>query len=189
MPKKHGFSTALRILLATNAMILLAGAMLGPIYALFVEEIGGDLLDASFAGGLFALAAGITTFVSGKYSDKSNNAKQIVAFGYATMGIGFLLYTTVSSILTLFLVQILIGFGEAVYSPAFDVLYSKHLDGGEAGKEWGAWEAMNYFTAAIGAAAGGLVVTYLGFQTLFSIMAALCFASAIYIYKLSNGTL
>ena len=51
-------------------MILLAGAMLGPIYALFVEEIGGNLLDASFAGGMFALAAGITTFISGKYSDK-----------------------------------------------------------------------------------------------------------------------
>jgi len=39
----------LRILLVTNAMILLAGAMLGPIYAIFVEKVGGNLLDASIA--------------------------------------------------------------------------------------------------------------------------------------------
>ena len=33
---------ALKILLSTNAIILLAAAMLGPIYAIFVEEIGGS---------------------------------------------------------------------------------------------------------------------------------------------------
>ena len=53
------FNRALRILLSTNGMILLAGAMLGPIYALFVDKIGGDLMDASIAGGIFALVAEI----------------------------------------------------------------------------------------------------------------------------------
>lgn len=66
------FRKGLNILLFTNAMILLACAMLGPIYALFVEEVGGDLLDASFAGGAFAIAAGVTTLISGRYTDKVN---------------------------------------------------------------------------------------------------------------------
>ncbi len=64
------FNKALRILLSTNAMILMAAAMLGPIYALFVEGLGGDLMDASIAGGVFAFVAGLTTLISGKYSDK-----------------------------------------------------------------------------------------------------------------------
>ena len=68
--KKIFLNKALRILLATNAMIIVAAAMLGPIYALFVKDIGGDLLDASIAGGILALVAGITTLTSGKYSDK-----------------------------------------------------------------------------------------------------------------------
>lgn len=55
---------ATHILLATNGAVLISAAMIGPIYALIVERVGGDLLDASIAGGVFALAAGITTFLS-----------------------------------------------------------------------------------------------------------------------------
>ena len=73
---------AARILLGTNAMILLAGAMLGPIYALFVEDIGGDLLDASIAWAVFALAAGFTTLITGKYADKIKESELILVLGY-----------------------------------------------------------------------------------------------------------
>lgn len=181
----HRFlNKALRVLLATNALILLAVAMLGPIYALFVEEIGGDLLDASMAGMFFALAAGITTFLSGKFSDHLRHGEKMVTLGYVIMGIGFLLYRFVDSIYFLFAVQILIGFGEAIYSPAFDRVYSVHLNVKKAGEQWGAWEAMNYFTAAIGAFVGGLIANAFGFQVLFVVMAALCFVSAIFLSRL-----
>ena len=90
--KQFLFNKALRILLITNGLVLLASAMLGPIYALFVENIGGDLLDASLTGGLFALAAGITTLVAGRFADKNKRGDLIVVFGYTLMGIGFLLY-------------------------------------------------------------------------------------------------
>lgn len=89
---KHLFNRSLRILLATNAIILFAGAMLGPIYALFVEDIGGSLLDASIAGGMFALAAGITTLVSGRYADKIKENEFVVVAGYLIMALGFYFY-------------------------------------------------------------------------------------------------
>lgn len=187
--KKRFFNKPLRILLVTNSLILLAGAMLGPIYALFVEKIGGDLLDASLAGALFALAAGLTTLISGKYSDSIKENELIIVLGYVIMGAGFALYTLVDSIIFLFVVQIIIGLGEAIYSPAFDAQYSKHLDGHKSGKQWGAWEAVNYFAAAFGAAIGGIIATLFGFQILFITMATLCFGSAIYIYFLPRKVL
>jgi predicted MFS family arabinose efflux permease len=184
-----GKNKPLRILLFTNSMILLSAAMLGPIYALFVERIGGDLMDASIAGSIFALVAGLTTFVSGKYSDRVKESELIVALGYTIIGCGFLLYTVADSIYFLFMIQAIIGLGEAIYSPAFDSLYSKHLDGDKSGAQWGAWESMNYFSIACGASIGGLIVTYLGFDTLFILMGTLSIGSALYILQLKREEL
>ena len=183
------FNRALRILLVTNGLILLAGAMLGPIYALFVEEIGGDLLDASLAGGIFALAAGITVLISGRYADKIKENELIIVLGYVIMGIGFLLYTQVNSIISLLLIQVLIGFGEAIYTPAFDAQYSKHLNKHKFGRQWGAWEALMYFSTAAGAVIGGFIASYLGFNALFIIMGILSLASALYIWILPRKVL
>lgn len=183
--RKQIFNKALKILLATNGLILIAGAMLGPIYALFVEQVGGDLLDASIAGGLFALSAGLVSLVFGRLSDEMRHSEWVMVLGYGLIGLGFLLYLFVDSVLFLFAVQVIIGFGEAIYSPAFDKLYSLHLVDGKGGTEWGAWESMNYFTAAFGALAGGLIVNRFGFNAMFIVMAVLCYLSASYLYLLS----
>lgn len=159
--------------------------MLGPIYALFVEEIGGSLLDASIAGAIFAFTAGLVTILSGKLSDKVRQSELIMILGYVLMGTGFFLYQFVDSVMFLFSIQILIGFGEAIYSPAFDKLYSAHLDKGKSGTQWGAWEGMNYFTTAFGALVGGLIVTRFGFNAIFIIMAVLSYISAVYLFLLS----
>jgi len=187
--KRILFNRALRILLTTNGLILLAAAMLGPIYALFVKNIGGNLLDASLTGGFFALAAGLTSLIAGKFADKNKRDELIVATGYAVMGLGFFLYIFVNSIWFLFGVQILIGSAQAFYIPAFDALYSKHITKRKAGREWGAWESLNYFSIAVGAIVGGFIVTKFGFTPIFAIMSALSLISAIYIYRLHKRVL
>lgn len=183
------FNRALRILLATNGTILIAAAMLGPIYAIFVERLGGDLLDASYAFAIFAAVAGLVTLVSGKYADKLKEPERVIALGYAIMGVGFFGYIFADSVIFLFVLQVVIGLGEAIYSPAFDATYSKHLTDRRSGRQWGAWEAINYFTAAAGAVTGGLLVTFLGFNTMFVIMGLMCVASAVYILRLPRRVL
>jgi MFS family permease len=177
------------ILLMTNSLILVAGAMLGPIYALFVEKVGGNLLDASYAFSTFALVAGIVTLISGKYSDKIKENELIVVFGYGIMGLGYFGYIFVNSIWSLLIVQIIIGLGEAIYVPAFDALYSKHLDKERRGRTWSLWEAINYFTMAIGAVIGGFLVVVLGFNSMFITMGLLCFISMAYIFSLPRAVL
>ena len=140
-------------------------------------------------GGSIALVAGLTSLISGKYSDKIKENELIIVLGYSIMGIGFLLYFWVNSVIFLFIVQAIIGIGEAIYSPAFDSVYSKNLNSNKFGRQWGAWESMNYFTTAFGAITGGGLVTLFGFQTLFVVMSVLCFGSAFYIYHLKRSIL
>jgi len=183
------FNRAIRILLITDSIVSLATAMLGPIYALFVEKVGGDLMDASIAGAIFALVAGIVTLISGKYTDKFKEKELIIALGYGIVGLGFLLYFWVNSVFFLFLVQAIIGLGEAIYSPAFDSVFTQHTTKTKAGVEWGSWEASYYFTTAAGALLGGLLVAVFSFKFLFLVMAALSFGSGLYILHLKRSIL
>jgi MFS family permease len=169
-------------------MILLASAMLAPIYAVFVSEVGGDILDASFAYGVFAAAAGIASLVVGRISDRLSK-KGVIITGYLLMAVGFLAYTQVSTVKELLLIQILIGVGEAIYSPAFDALYSKNLDHGKGASEWGAWESLNYFSITIGAIGGGLIVKYFGLDAMFMSMSLLAFMSVLYLLRLPRKSL
>ncbi len=179
---KNIFNRALRVLLLSSWIFLLAGAMMGPIYAIFVEKIGGNLLDASFTGGIFSFVAGITAILSGSITDRLKENELMIVLSYILMGIGFFLYIFVHSIKALFLVQIFTGFSEALYYPALDAVYSKHLSKGNQGKQWGMWEAVDYFAIAVGAWVGGVIASYLGFHVLFLVMSFLCFISAFYVF-------
>ncbi|MFH8080979.1 MAG: MFS transporter [Candidatus Aenigmatarchaeota archaeon] len=180
---------AINILLFTNAIVMIAGAMLGPIYAIFVEEVGGDILDASITGSIFFLATGITSIFSGKYVDKIKDPELILVAGYLITSVGYIFYIFVNSVWSLLIVQVIIGFAEAIYWPAYDAIYSRHVSLKKVGKEWGFWEATSRFSIAIGSLIGGFIVYNFGFDTLFISMSLLSFSSAIYIYFLPRNIL
>ncbi|MFH1405056.1 MAG: MFS transporter [Patescibacteria group bacterium] len=187
--KQYFHIKALRMLVATNALILVAAAMLAPIQAIFVEKIGGNILDAGFAMAIFSLSAAVTVLLSGRMADKYKRPDLVVMLGYIIMGIGFLLFLFASSVWFLFVIQIILGIGEAIYSPAFDAMYSKHLDKKNAGSQWSNWEAMNYLTVTGGAAVGGLIADHFGFDALFIVMVLLAFFSALYMIVLGKKSL
>lgn len=89
----------------------------------------------------------------------------------------------------LFLVQIFSGFVRTISAPAFDTLYSRHLDKGSTGQEYGIWEASFFITAGIGSMAGGLLVTEFGFEGVFIGMAILAMLAACYVAALPKNTL
>lgn len=153
-----------KLLLLTDAFFLLSGGLLGPIYALYVQKIGGDLLDASSTFAIFMMTAGIVVFLLGMWEDKAKHQKKFVIAGYGIAMIGSLGYLFVTSTVGLFVVQAVLGFAVALKNPAYDALFSgspKHLT-----LAWGEWEAINYFALGIGAFAGGVIATQFGFQVL-----------------------
>ncbi|MDZ4228231.1 MAG: MFS transporter [Candidatus Levybacteria bacterium] len=154
-----------KILLISDAFYILSGALMGPIYALYVEKIGGDLLDASTTFALFMLTAGIVVFALGLWEDKSKHKRKFVVIGYGLAVLGTLGYLFVNSVHSLFLVQIILGLSAALKDPAYDELLSK-ASGRHLAFSWGEWEALDYFALGTGALIGGIIVSNFGFQPL-----------------------
>ncbi len=168
-----------RFLLLTDAWATLALGMIGPIYAIFVEKIGGDILEASWAYFAFMISSGVALYVFGKLEDKIKNKQWFLTGGYAIISLGCLSYLFVENQTMLILTQILLGLGSAILSPVFDSLYSQFVEKKHAASEWGDWEAMGYVVTAIAALLGGYIATKFGFKTLFGTMFMLSLISVL----------
>ena len=163
----------MNILLWASAMFMLAGGLFGPIYAIFVEEIGGDILTAGAAYSAFAIASGVLIFFVSRWEDHVKHQENLVVAGFGLSCIGYFGYLLIQNPLDLFIVQIIFGIGEAIGTPAWDGMYSKYLEKGKFVSEWGLWESMDYILAGISALIGGYLASLYGFKFLFVIMFAL----------------
>lgn len=157
-------NTLRKILLFSDGFFLLSGGLLGPIYALFVEKIGGDLLDASGTFALFMLTAGVVVFLLAQWEDRTKHQRKFVIAGYGIGMLGSFGYLFVNTTLSLLIVQAILGLAVALKDPAYDALFSrsqKHL-----ALAWGEWEAIDYFALSLGAFLGGVIAQKFGFHAL-----------------------
>ena len=160
----------LKLALTANSFFLLAAGMLGPIYALFVKDIGGDILAAGSSWATFMIVSGLGIFIMGKIQDKIKKDKPVIIIGYALQSMGFLGYFFVADIFQLFVVQILLGISMVIHLPAYDSFYTKYLEKGKFASQWAVWESVYYTTTGIAALIGAFLVKMFGFKTLFLVM-------------------
>jgi len=175
-----------RILLLTDAWWTLAIGLIGPIYAIFVQEIGGDILDASWAYFAFMISSGVALYAFGKLEDKIRHPELTLTLGYVLLSLGCFSYIFVSTQLMLVITQIILGLGIAIASPIFDAMYGKFVTRKHAASEWGDWEAMGYIVTAVSALIGGYLATLVGFRALFIIMFVISLFSivtSLWLYK------
>lgn len=181
---------ALRILLLTEFLALLSIGLLGPLYAVFAEKIGGDILEITGAYALFLISAGILQLFLSKLVDILKEKEFILAAGYFLIAAGQLGYLWVDAPAKLFLIQIILGIALGLLDPSLDFLYSVHLDPGRGGFEWGVYEGLTKIAGGLGAILGGVIVTLAGgFSALFISMAALSFLSGIIILAVPRSWL
>ena len=157
----------IKILLISDFFAVLATGMIGPIYAIFVQDIGGDILDASWAYFAYMVSCGIVLYLMGIWENKVKNKGLFVVAGYALNALGCLSYFFVGNQFQLIITQIILGLSQAVLSPVFDSLYSDFVNARNKAREWADWEAMLYVTNAIAAIVGGYFVASFGFKNLF----------------------
>lgn len=164
--------------LSRASKILLLGAntwyfgegMLGPLYAVFAEKVGGDLLDISWAWATYLVVTGVFHIVVGKLiNGKPYQAKVMIA-GYALNAVFTFCYLFVSSPARLFLVQAGLGLAEAVGTPAWDSLYARNLGDDLDTFAWGLSSGQSQIMTGLAVICGGLIAHYYSFNALFITM-------------------
>lgn len=160
----------LRTLFWADSLANFAAGLFGPIYAVFVEEIGGDLLTAGAAYSVFAIVSGLAMYLISKWENRSKHKEMILIFSYFLSTLGFLGYLFVKTPIHLFIVQIIFGISVAFCWPVFDGLFSKWLDKGKFVYQWGSYDALWSILSGISALIGGALANFYGFRFLFFIM-------------------
>jgi MFS family permease len=167
----------LAILLIIIGLFSFAVEIIGPVYAVFVERIGGDLLTAGSSYSIFLISMGIFTYFIGKWENKHRHYGKMLVISHFLIFLGFIGYIFVSSPIHLFIVQIILGMSTALNIPVRDALYTKYMTPGKEALQWSEWESVYIIAGAVGALAGGYIAQFFGFQLLFIVMSTIAFLS------------
>ncbi len=168
----------LKILIFSSIFYNFAAGLFGPIYAIFVQEIGGTILTASIAWSVYTFFIGALMLIFGRMEDKFNKRKLFVV-GRVINACGIIGYLFVDSPASLFVVQGILGVAVAIMNPTFEAIFSRGLDVGKESTEWSLWEgSINIFYSGA-SLIGGTIASVFGFKYLFMFMAASSILSTI----------
>jgi MFS family permease len=144
--------------------------MLGPLFAVFSERVGGDILDISIAWAVYLIVSGIVAVLVGYLSDKSKYTAHIMIFGFFLNAIFTFSYLLVDSQAKLLFVQAGLGIANALATPTWNSLYAKHQNPKRKGLIWGLADGGADIVTGCAIIIGGFIVTNYSFELLFLTM-------------------
>jgi predicted MFS family arabinose efflux permease len=166
-------SRTTKILLLGSNIWFFGEGMLGPLFAIFTEKVGGDILDIVWAWATFLIMTGVCYIIVGKLINGKPYKSKIMVAGYALNALFTFCYLFVSSPMQLFFVQAGLGIAEAIGTPAWDSLYAKHVDESHDTFAWGLASGLSQIVTGISIICGGLLVHYFSFNVLFVTMGSI----------------
>lgn len=178
-----------KILLNADNLWYAGEGMLGPLFAVFSQRIGGNILDITWAWATYLVVTGIFAMVFGQISDKPGRTEKLLVGGYALNAILTFCYLFVSSPFQLLLVQAGLGIAVAMATPTWNVLYSKYRDTRHSGYVWGLADGTASIVTGLAFVVGGLIVNYFSFPILFVVMGMIQVLATIYLAQILKNKL
>ncbi len=158
-----------RALLFSSYMWYFGEGLLGPLYAVFTQRIGGDILELTGAYAFYLVVVGVLEIYVGKLSDH-HSKKYLMTIGYGLNALATFGYLFVDSPLKLFFIQGVLGVAVALATPTWNSLFSIYENKKHAGEEWGLADGVPQLVTSLAVMMGGIIVTYFSFSFLFVLM-------------------
>lgn len=166
---------SLRFLFALNSIFVFASSLFGPLYAFYVQGIDDKIIFTSFSWAVFMFSSTIFMYFVSKYGDRVKEQEYLLAAGFLVRSFAWFGYVFVSNITGLMILQVVLGFGEALGTPSWNAIFAKHLDKKEEIRDYSYWNIVNNLMVAVATVVGGFFVTYFGFNLMFVVMGILAF--------------
>ncbi|MCE2844397.1 MAG: MFS transporter [Sediminibacterium sp.] len=159
-----------KILLIASSLWYFGEGLFGPLFAIYAEKIGGDLLDITWAWAFYLVTTGVFYFIVGKFYNHSPYKKHVMIVGYALNALLTFGYIFVSNPKELFILQIGLGLAEALSAPIWDSLFASNMEDTENTFHWSLATGHTHFVSGIAIAIGGLIANFISFDALFFTM-------------------
>lgn len=176
----------IRILLYSSNIWYLGEGMFAPIFALFTQKIGGNILDISGIWATYLIATGVFTIIVGRISDREISKAKLMIIGYGLNAFFTFCYLFVSSQPGLFIVQVGLGIASALATPTWNALYAQYEDRTKAGQIWGLADGQSKIMTGLAVVLGGIIVNRLSFNALFITMGLIQVVATLYSVQLLN---
>lgn len=160
----------IKLLLIGGNIWYFGEGMLGPLFAVFADKIGGNILDITWAWAIYLMVSGILIIVTGALADKMSKEK-IMVVGYGLNALFTFCYLLVETPLHLFLVQAGLGVAAALSVPTWNALYDiNQKDKKKMAYTWGLASGQFQIITGVAIVTGGLIVNAFSFTALFITM-------------------
>ena len=157
--------------------------LLGPLFTVFAQRIGGNILDVTWAWGVYLVTMGVGIIIVGHISNRVSKLHLLVT-GYLLATICTFGYLLVHSSEMLFIVQGGLGVATALANPTYLALFARYSAGAGEGSAWGWADGRDKIAIGLAVFAGGFIVNRAGFEVLFIAMGIMQFAATLYLARL-----
>ncbi len=169
----------IKILLGTSILIHSGVNFLSPIFAIYIGKIGGTMLDAGVAVGIYAILKGLFYFIFKNIKEDKISKKVMISSGYFIMGIGYFLYLFASMPMHIYFIQAILSIGETIITPSWSAVIAISLQKGKERHIYSNFYGYRSLFEGAAAITGGLFAMAFGFNTVFIMMFTFAILSSI----------
>lgn len=159
-----------KMLLLASSIWYFGEGLFGPLFAVFSEKVGGDLLDITWAWAIYLFVTGFFYIIIGKTFNRSKWKSKLIIIGYGLNTIFTFAFLLVDNTTSLLWVQAGLGLAEAISTPAWDAAFSSEMEDTNDTYIWGIANGQSFIVSGIAITIGGMIANYISFEALFVLM-------------------
>jgi MFS family permease len=190
----ENINPVVKFLILSDIIIVGTAGLLGPIFALFIEDfiIGGNEAVAGIAAGVFLFSRSILQIPVAHMIDKIKGERDdyyIMVFFMILSSIIPISYLFISLPYQLYIIQFILGIASAFTFPPYMAIFARHIDSGNEGTEWGVYFTLTDIVSALLAGLGGYMAATYGFHYLIISVSILMILGAVLLYPIKKEIL